>query len=192
MPIVPIGRLGAVNGNEVGVYLDKMKQYEQAQQSTIQTIAEKGWMKNFIHVIGGKDSLENAEFIAYMNSYKAVAEDTLFGAKVESFAKSSTAAVQEANSLRIEQLFNEGLSFMGYFGHSSANTLEFNLNSPESYQNQGKYPFVNVSGCSAGNFFIFDPQRLTGNLTLSEKYVFANQRGSIAFLADTHFGIPHS
>lgn len=190
VPIVPIGRLAAVNGNEVGIYLQKMKDYEQAQQSPSQTIADKGWMKNIIHVTGGHDSLENAEFNAYMDSYKVIAEDTLFGAHVESFTKSSTAAIQEANSQRIEQLFNEGLSFIGYFGHSSANQLEFNLNDPANYMNQGKYPFVNVSGCSAGNFFIFDPQRLNGNMTLSEKYVLTNQRGSIAFLADTHFGIP--
>ena len=30
--VVPIGRLGAINGTEVDNYLLKMKQYEQAQQ----------------------------------------------------------------------------------------------------------------------------------------------------------------
>ncbi len=190
VPLVPIGRLGAVSGDEVSIYLEKMKQYEQAQQSPIQTVGGKAWMKNIIHVGGGKDAAENDEFKNYLDGYKAIAIDTSFGAHVETFLKSSTGAVQQANSLRIEQLFQEGLSFIQYFGHSSANTLEFNLNSPEVYQNQGKYPFFSVSGCSAGNFYIFDPLRLNGNMTLSEKYVLAPQRGSIAFLADTHFGIP--
>ena len=190
LPVIPIGRLAAINGNEVKIYLDKIIQYEQAQQSPAYTISEKGWMKNFIHVIGGKDSTENTIFKSYMNSYARVAEDTLFGAAVESFTKTSTGAVQQASSIRIEQLFNEGLGFIGYFGHSSANTFEFNLSNPETYNNPGKYPFFNVSGCSAGNYYIFDPLRLNGNLTLSEKYVLANQRGSIGFLADTHFGIP--
>ncbi len=190
IPLVPIGRLAAITGNEVGNYLDKMKQYEQAQQSPSQTYADKAWMKNFMHVVGGKDSAENGQFFAYMNTYKAIAEDTSYGAHVETFVKSSTSAVQQAQSTRIDELFQEGLSFIGYFGHSSAATLEFNLSSPENYNNAGKYPFINVSGCAAGNFFLYDPLRLNGNLTLSEKYVLAQQRGSIAFLASTHLGIP--
>ncbi|MEO7265977.1 MAG: C25 family cysteine peptidase, partial [Ferruginibacter sp.] len=190
LPLIPVGRLAAISGTEVGNYYEKVRQYEQAQQTSSPRLADKGWMKTMIHVAGGKDSIESEQFRNYMNTYKAIAEDTLFGGRVETFAKSSTGAVQQASSQRIEQLLSEGLGFIGYFGHSSANVFEFNLSNPELYHNQGKYPFFNVSGCSAGNFYIFDPQRLSGNLTLSEKYVLASQRGSIGFLADSHFGIP--
>ncbi|MEP6675110.1 MAG: C25 family cysteine peptidase [Ferruginibacter sp.] len=190
VPTVSIGRLAAINGTEVGYYLDKMKQYEQAQASTSQTVTDKAWMKNFMHVAGGKDDLESLQFQVYLDGYKAIIEDTLYGAHVETFVKTSTAAVQQVQSQRIDELYTEGLSFIQYFGHSSASTLEFNLSSPETYNNQGKYPFFSVSGCAAGNFFLYDPLRLTGNLTLSEKYVLAPQRGSIAFLASTHLGIP--
>jgi hypothetical protein len=188
-PLTPIGRLGAVNGNEVGNYLQKMKQYEQAQRSAVQTINDKAWMKNFIHISGGADSTESASFNAKLNSYKAIAEDTLYGAHVETFVKSSSGAVQEASSNRVNDLFKEGLSFINYFGHSSANLLGFNLSNPEDYQNQGKYPFIMVNGCLAGNFFDYDPVRLGGNKSLSEKYIFENQKGSIAFFASTHYGI---
>ena len=190
VPLLPIGRLGAIDGDEVNDYLQKVIEYENTQNIPGATIDGKGWMKNFIHVAGGKDSLENMTFKNYMNGYKQLAEDTLYGAHVETFSKTSTGAIQQASSQRIEELFNEGLGFVGYFGHSSANTFEFNLSNPEIYQNAGKYPFFNVSGCSAGNYYIFDPLRLTGSLTVSEKYVLAPQRGSIGFLADTHFGIP--
>ena len=190
VPEVPIGRLSAVNGNEVGAYLEKMKGFELAQASGSQTIADKAWMKNVIHVIGGKDSLESELFKAYMNVYERIIVDTFYGAHVETFAKSSTAAIQVAASQRIQDLFAEGISLIGYFGHSSANSLEFNLSSPESYNNQGKYPFFNVSGCTAGNLFIYDSLRLTGNMSLSEKYVLTPNRGSIGFLASTHLGIP--
>jgi Peptidase family C25 len=189
LPIVPIGRIGAINGNEVGNYLEKIKQYEQAQGSTSQTVADKAWMKNIVHISGGIDSSETASFLNRLNQYKQIARDTMFGANMETFAKSTSGPVQEANSNRITQLFKEGLSFITYFGHSSANTLAFNLSAPETYQNQGKYPFFNVSGCSAGNFFNFDATRLAGSMSLSEKYIFANQRGSIGFFADSHFGI---
>lgn len=80
LPLVPIGRLGVVNGGEVNNYLLKIKQYEQAQQTPGSTIVRVnyGW-KNFIHVAGGKNTAENDEFRAYMNNYKAIAEDSLTG-----------------------------------------------------------------------------------------------------------------
>ncbi len=190
VPDIPIGRLSVVTGSEIENYLVKMKQYEQAQASTSQTVADKGWMKKIAHIIGGKDNFESDLFTLYMNNYKRIIQDTSFGASVETFSKSSTAAVQLIASQRIEELINSGVSIISYFGHSSANTLEFNLNSPESYNNAGKYPFFNVSGCTAGNNYSVDTLRLQGRMTLSEKYVLANQRGSIAFLASSHLGIP--
>lgn len=190
VPLVPIGRLGAINGNEVGNYLEKIKQYEQAQQNPNQTINDKAWMKNFMHIIGGKTPGENIIFTNYMNGYKKTAEDTLFGAHVETFAKSEVAAIEQGSNQRITELFNEGLSFIQYFGHSSGQVFAFNLNNPNDYSNTGKYPFFSVSGCTAGNFFVFDAARINGNMTLSEKYVLTNQRGSIGFFASTHFGIP--
>jgi hypothetical protein len=190
VPQIPIGRLSVVNGSEIKVYLDKMKEYEEAQQTSSPLSADKIWMKNFMHVVGGQNEAEDIQFENYLNNYKAVAIDSLMGAKVETFKKESTAAVEQANGERIEQLFKEGLGFISYFGHSSANTLAFNLSNPTEYDNAGKYPFFNVSGCSAGNFFTFDATRLDGKKTLSEEYVLAPHRGSIAFLASTHLGIP--
>jgi hypothetical protein len=46
-------------------------------------------------------------------------------------------------------------------------------------------------GCNAGNFFNFNTARFSTKETLSEKYVLADERGSIAYLASTHLGIVH-
>ena len=189
-PITPIGRLGAINGAEVGIYYQKMLQYEQAQRTQSPLLADKAWMRNIIHVVGGKTDAEALQLGGYMDQVKVIAEDTLLGAKVETFRKTSVATVQQASSTRISELLQDGLGVLGYFGHSSATTFEFNISAPESYNNPGKYPFFNASGCIAGDFYSYDPARLGGSTTLSERYVFANQRGSIGFLADTHFGIP--
>ncbi len=188
-PITPVGRLGAISGREVGYYYQKVLQYEQAQRTQSPLIADKGWMKNMIHAVGGKNDGESLQLGGYMDECKVIAQDTLYGANVETFRKTSVATVQQASSERITQLFEGGMGFIGYFGHSSATVFEFNISNPENYNNVGKYPFFNVSGCIAGDFFSFDPARLSVLNTLSERYTFADQRGSIGFLADTHFGV---
>ncbi len=191
VPNIPIGRLSVISGNEIGNYLQKVKEYEGAQASGSQTLDSKLWMKNVVHVIGGKTTDESDLFTFYMNQYKDIISDTLYGANVETFSKSSNSAVQLISGQRIHQLFNEGISLLSYFGHSSANVLEFDLSDPSAYQNQGKYPFFLVSGCTAGNNYIYDPTRITqNNLSISEKFVLANERGSIGFLASSHLGVP--
>jgi hypothetical protein len=46
-------------------------------------------------------------------------------------------------------------------------------------------------GCNAGAFYSLNATRLQVKETLSEKYVLAADRGTIGFIASTHFGIPH-
>ncbi|MDP4286180.1 MAG: C25 family cysteine peptidase [Bacteroidota bacterium] len=191
VPSVPIGRLSAVSGDEVGNYVEKVKEYEQAEKSSIQTLANKLWMKKVVNIVGGRDSSDNDLFGYYMNIYKAIIEDTLYGANVETFSKSSSAAVQLIASQRITDLFDNGISLLAYFGHSSANVLEFNLSDPSEYNNQGRYPFFLVSGCTAGNNYIYDTLRILQDaLSISENFVLSKERGSIGFLASSHLGIP--
>jgi hypothetical protein len=189
VPATPIGRLSVVSPQEVSDYLQKLKQYENTQQNAPYTLAAREWMKNVIQVTGSSDAYLGTVLCNYMGVYKQIIEDTSYGAKVSTFCKNSTATNEELASSRIAHLLEEGASFLTYFGHSSATTLEFNLDNPQAYNNQGKYPVFFVNGCNAGNFFTYYPQRITANETLSEKFTLAKERGSIAFVASTHFGI---
>lgn len=190
VPSVPIGRLSAISGDEVGNYLQKITEYEEAQTSTAQTLDNKLWMKKAIGVVGGADSADNAEFGYYMGLYQSIIDDTLFGGDMEIFSKASSAAVQLVSGNRITQLMNNGVGVLGYFGHSSATTLAFNLSDPTDYTNAGKYPLFMVSGCTAGNNYIYDTLRvIQNNLSISENFVLSKERGSIGFIADTHYGI---
>ncbi|MCO5284850.1 MAG: C25 family cysteine peptidase [Chitinophagaceae bacterium] len=189
-PTIPIGRLSAVKGDEVGDYLTKVMQYEDAQQSQIYDINDQLWKKNVVQISGGKTSDENFEFRSYMNGYASILSDTMMGSNVELFTKTSNVAVQNLSSKRIEELFEQGIGILAYFGHSSANTLEYNLDDPSSYNNAGKYPMFIVSGCTAGNTFVFDSTRfISGSKTISENFVLSPERGSISFMASTHYGI---
>ena len=189
VPLTPIGRLSAVTGDEVANYLEKMKEYENAQQTNPNTINERAWMKNVMQVTGASEVYLGSVLCNYMDNYRQIIEDTLMGANVITVCKSSSAEVEQLSNDKITALFNNGLGFFCYFGHSSSSTLGFNIDDPQNYSNTGRYPVFSVNGCNAGDFFVFDPQRFSVGQTLSEKFVLTKQKGSIAFLASTHFGI---
>lgn len=183
----PVGRLSAISPGEVEIYLQKVKEYE-AHYNAPQTANGRLWMKNILHAIGGGDADLTGQIGGYMNQLRGTIEDTLFGAKVMNFTKSS-AIPSEISGDGLKELFTEGIGIINYFGHSSASTLEFNIDDPYVYNNEGKYPFFLVNGCLAGDIFMFDVNRLNTVTTLSEKYIMADRRGSIGFIASSHFGI---
>ena len=188
-PATPIGRLSAVTQNEVATYLSKLKEYEAAQADNTETVANKAWMKTIVHVTGADDPGLNASLTSDLNSYKNIVEDTLFGGDVYSFNKTTSSSGTTILDALMQQLFTSGISLLNYFGHSSASILDYNLNKPEDYSNPGKYPVFIVNGCDAGDIFSFDTARFSTFNSLSEAWVLAQGRGSIAYIASTHFGV---
>jgi len=125
-----------------------------------------------------------------MKSAGRYVEDASYGAKVYTFEKITSAGVDLVNSGMLGNLFTEGLGVLTYFGHSSANSMEFNLDDPSIFDNAGKYPLFIANGCNAGNFFIYDTLRVTaGKKSITENYVLMPGKGSIGFIASTHYGI---
>lgn len=189
-PVTPIGRLSVVSGAEIEPYLAKVKEYEQAQATSPNTIAGRLWMKNGVHLTGVSEPYLGTILCNYMNYYASIVSDTLAGAKVALFCDGNASQVSQVPASVISSLFTTGMSFLTYFGHSSNQVLGYNLDNPSDYNNAGKYPIFFINGCDAGDFFIYDAQRPSGNgKTLSENYVLAPERGSIAFVASTNFGI---
>ncbi len=186
---VPIGRLSVINGSEIEDYLQKVQEYETAQRTAPHTIADRLWMKNVLELTGADDESLGPALCQYVNSYKKIIEDTLAGTNVTVFCKISVNSTGQDVSRTISDLFGQGLSLITYFGHSAASTLDFNLDNPMNYNNLGKYPIFSANGCNAGNDFNFNASRLTTKETISEKFTLAKQRGAIAFVASTHFGI---
>lgn len=191
IPLTPIGRLSVINGGEIATYLAKVQEYEATQTISSPLVQDKAWMKNVVHVIGGNDPSLVTQLTNYMNKYKQIISDTLFGGNVTTFKKSSTETIQSINDQHLKDLFAEGLNQVTYFGHSSATVLDFNLDNPEEYNNPGKYPLFIAMGCLAGNFFNYNPARFYTKETLSERWLLTPNRGAIAFVASSHFGIPH-
>jgi hypothetical protein len=190
LPQVPIGRLSVCSGPELEVYLQKVKEYEQAQAISPNTIAGKLWMKNVVQLTGVSEPYLGTILCNYMVAYQQIITDTLCGASVSLFCDgNATTGVTVPPSL-IAGLFQTGFSLLNYFGHSSNTVLDYGLNRPTDYNNAGKYPVFLVNGCDAGNFYIYDALRPSGtSMTLSETYDLANERGSISFIAASSFQI---
>ena len=191
LPTMSIGRLSVISPSEVASYLKKIKEFDQAQVMQSPLINDKAWMKNVMHIIGAGEANLDSTLSRNMRGLRNIITGPLYGANVFTFNKTSVDAVSQLSGNTVEYLINNGLSLITYFGHSSASTLEFNLDNPENYNNYGKYPLFLGLGCNVGNFFGYSTLRLQTKETLSEKYVLAPDRGTIGLVGSTHFGVVH-
>ncbi len=189
VPATPIGRLSVVSPEEVRDYLAKVKRYEAAQQDSTQTIENKGWMKNVLQLTGANDPGIGTILDTIASKYKRIISDTLFGANVINYSKTADPAGYPQALVNFGNTFNNGCSLLEYFGHSSSTGLDFSLEDPSNYDNKGKYPFFIVNGCLAGNIFDFDATRLTNRTTISERFVLEPQKGAIAYLSTSSYGV---
>jgi hypothetical protein len=189
VPKLSIGRLSAVSGQEVMDYLQKVKDYEAAQAKLSADPADMAWKKNLVHIIGSGDPNLQSSLEQYLATCKATAADTLWGVNVHTFAKKTGSNTEQISERALEQLFGEGISYVTYFGHSSSSGLDYNLDNPDSYNNTGKYPIFTALGCNAGGIFGFNTNRFAMRDAISEKFVLAPQKGTIGFIATSHFGV---
>lgn len=188
-PVTPIGRLSVVSGKEIEIYLSKLKEYEQAQATAPNTVDGRLWMKNVLHLTGVSEPYLGTIICNYMSYYQSLIADTLVGANVYTLCDGNASAVTQVPSGFISTLFSTGYSMLNYFGHSSNSVLSYDLDNPLVYNNQGKYPVFYLNGCDAGDFFVWGATRMNQPNTISENYVLAPERGSIAVVAATSFGI---
>ncbi|MBS1652710.1 MAG: hypothetical protein JSU07_11945 [Bacteroidetes bacterium] len=177
-PDIPIGRLPALNDNDVMVYLNKIQQHESAPEAI--------WKKNVLHFPGGDTPQLSNYLELLMSGYATIIKDTLFGANVTTFSKNSTAPVQTVVSDSIYTLINNGCSLMTFFGHGSDQGFDISVDDPTLYNNTGKYPMVIANSCYSGNMYIFN------NRSVSENFVLTNQKGSLGFLAASDLGFPYA
>lgn len=185
IPRIPIGRIPAMNADEIRIYLNKAKDYVMGQFAP-QTIADKLWMKNVIHLGGGQNAQDQMVFQYYLNGYKPFIEDSVyFGGKVHSFFKTSSDPIQQATSKQLRDLIDNGVSLITFFGHSSNNSFDFNIDHPQNYNNYKRYPVMLSNGCLLGNMF-------QDGTDLGDEYVFAEDRGTIAFIAAATFSVSNS
>ncbi len=181
VPSVPVGRIAAQTPLQVKNYLDKVILFE-AEQNRVgdpyQTIADKLWTKEILHLGGGNNSSEQSTFKFYLENFEDIVRDTFYGGNVTAFYKNSSNPIQIAQGNFLTNRINNGVSLITFFGHSSPNSFDFTIDDPNNYNNSPKFPFILSNGCYSGNIFNEAPG-------ISEDFIFAANKGAIGFLATT-------
>ena len=188
--IIPIGRISAVNSSEVLDYLQKVKDYEAIKQNPSDLAQNGDWQKRIIHMIGGDDPyLADTIIRNYITRYRREIEGPQISGRVSTFRRvNNPNFASEAKTM--DELLDNGVGLMTYFGHSSATSIDFGLKRPEDYNHKrGQYPIFVANGCLAGNIFDFNTTRISSkNISLAENYLFAKNSGAIAVIANASLG----
>ncbi len=175
IPRYPVGRLAVTAPSGVADYLDKVMAHDIALQ-TGQSLDEKRWIKNVMHIGGGKTSSEQNDFEQTLLALEEQIESSDYGGNVSFFQKTSTDIIGESQSAQILDLLQEGCGLINYLGHSGSSTFEFNISEPAEWNNTGRYPVFSAMGCSAG--------QIHGPLfSLSDNYVQIPDEGAIGFIS---------
>ena len=171
-PLFATGRLAITSASQLTTYLNKVRIFESAEPGL--------WNKEVMHFGGGNNASEQSRIEGYLNSYKDIIEDTLFGGNVHTFLKNSSAAVTTTNTDSINNLINSGVALMTFFGHGSSITFDHEIESPEFYNSNGKFPFMIGNSCYVGAI------HSTSN-TLSDIWI-KSQKGAIGFMSSMDMG----
>lgn len=169
---IAIGRLAATNPQQVSDYMQKMQEFEALENEL--------WMKKILHFSGGGVESEVLQIRSFMDSYKDIIEDTLYGGSVQTFQKTSSEPFQITQVDSITQLVNTGVQFINFFGHGSAVGFDVSIDHPSLFGNEnGKYPLMMANSCFAGD--IHQPSSVPSSI--SETWVLEPQGGALAFLS---------
>lgn len=177
-PAVATGRLAAQNDTDIVNYLNKVVLYD--------ALPVEAWQKNVLHFVGGTNSSDQGIFNQYMNNFKTTIEDTLYGAHVSTFRKTSTAPIGINTNDSIKDVIENGVSLITFFGHGSTTGFEQNIDDPYAYNNSPKFPMLVANSCYTGDIHTHDV------ISNSEKFVLAKNHGTIGFLATVSSGVTYS
>jgi Peptidase family C25 len=176
VPVMPIGRIPCTTTTDIKNYLDKVKIYERNLATLPQTLADRQWLKNVMHLSGGGN--EGPIIKDNMDIFADTLKASKAGANVTTFYKNNLGPVQTILNDQIFDRINKGTSLITFYGHSAASTLDFDINNPDLMNNSGKYPLFIALGEAAGNCH----QNSRG---IGEDFIFYKDKGMSVFLGTT-------
>lgn len=186
-PAIPTGRLAAKDNGEVLSYLNKVKQYELAQDpNSVYNSASKDWQKHVMHFGGGSTPQEISQLAGYLNVLGNKVENNRFGGKTHTYIKQDSNPFNPTVLSEVNNRINDGVSVMTFFSHASGGGFEINIDQPETWQNSGRYPLVIGNSCYTGDMY------MQTAITPAERFVLVEDKGAIAFVSTVKQGFTTS
>ncbi|WP_461790306.1 putative type IX secretion system sortase PorU2 [Pedobacter sp.] len=173
-PAIATGRVGAKTNQEVEIYLEKLKRYEQFPNEI--------WRKKFIHISGGNNLSENLSWAGYQTNMYNQAKDEPFGADTVNFNKNVTLPVSANQKQQIISEINKGAALLSFLGHGAHQATEIDFGIPEELNNRDQLLTYLVNGCTTGNTYISAP-------SLGEKHIFYPEKGAIGWIGTSSEGV---
>lgn len=178
-----VGRLPAVNQDEVLVYLNKIRNSELAYNAPGDN-ESKQWTKNIIQLNGGNVGKSDQAAIA---SSQKDAEELIKSNKiagfVTTFLKGSNETIGKASQDYFD-LVNKGVSVVDYFGHGALTSLEYPVDIPSKYNNSPRLPILIIKGCKTGNCQR-DGSSIPSKLLYEDSYKNSGFRAVIGSISDS-------
>lgn len=185
LPQIAIGRVNIDNDTDGFIYLSKVDEKEHHPGE---------WERKGLFLGGGATFGEQSAVRSHMESMAThFSSSPLHGihrilsktAAVDSLwlsPDSTWVVVGGASTLadidQMEEYISSGLSWLQFFGHSTANLQEIPLGEASEFFNVGRYPFMMMMGCYSSN-----PAATVS--TYTERWMFEPGRGSIGYLSTT-------
>ncbi|MFN3307062.1 MAG: C25 family cysteine peptidase, partial [Candidatus Kapaibacteriota bacterium] len=174
---IHVGRIPIKTIQEGYDYLEKIKEYDEAQTSP--------WMKNFLFLSGGENYLEREYFY---DRLKGDFADYILGlspicAHSKVIRKSDEIVGSEADASFIRAAINEGVTFMLFAGHGSAKVFDTDGWKVQTLNNKGKYGFFSSFSCNTANFA--EPTLVCRN----EEYTLFPEKGFVATIGSVEVSI---
>lgn len=169
-PAIPIGRVPARTDEDVRNYLYKLKLHEEYTHDS----------KKILYLTGGTGEDQQRLLRDRQRNYYREAEKEQFGADSIFINKLDASEVDNSLTDKIQDIIDEGVNAVGYFGHGASQVLEIDVGKPALLNNEGKYPLFIFNGCALGNSF--------EDISLPEEFLFEPKKGGIAWIASSSFG----
>ena len=142
-PAIPIGRIPARTNDEIRRYLYKLDLHENYTHTS----------KKILYLTGGTGEAEQDLLRAKQGVYYNEVKGEKFGAEGIFIEKKDASSVSTTLTTQIQDIINEGINTLAYFGHGAAQVLEVDIGKPDKLNNEGKYPLFMFNGCALGNSF---------------------------------------
>ncbi len=177
-PAIATGRIPAASNTEVQNYLDKLIAYETRPDSIA------AWRKNYMHLSGGENAGQQADFRNQLRSIGNEVLDAPVGANLLSYYKSSTEPTENKLKETLINHQNNGLNLLTFYGHGSLTVLDMDFGGIQELSPSNKPAFYYFNGCNIGNANEVDP--LGTGLVYGKDFICAANKGAIGWLAHTN------